>query len=104
MALAGSLQLAFSIAAVALGAFFFLAGTMGMLRFPDVYTRLHAVTKADNLGMGFVVLGLIAVAPGWSEVLKLVVIWGFLLVASTTAAHLVARGARRSGIEAEETR
>lgn len=41
------------------GAFFFFAGTIGLLRFPDVYTRLHALTKADNLGLGLVVLGLV---------------------------------------------
>ena len=40
------------------GAFFFLAGTVGLLRFPDVYNRLHALTKADNLGLGLVVAGL----------------------------------------------
>jgi multicomponent Na+:H+ antiporter subunit G len=43
---------------ILLGAFFFLAGTLGLLRFPDVYTRLHALTKADNLGLGLTVLGL----------------------------------------------
>jgi len=32
--------------------FFFLAGTVGLLRFPDVHSRLHALTKADNLGLG----------------------------------------------------
>ncbi|NIM31017.1 MAG: cation:proton antiporter, partial [Pseudomonas stutzeri] len=45
-------------ALVALGTAFFLAGTLGMLRFPDVYTRLHALTKADNLGLGFIASGL----------------------------------------------
>jgi multicomponent Na+:H+ antiporter subunit G len=40
-----------SIVAVSAGAFFFLAGTVGLLRFPDSFTRLHALTKADNLGL-----------------------------------------------------
>ena len=44
---------------VVAGAFFFLAGTVGLLRFPDSFTRLHALTKADNLGLGLVVLGLL---------------------------------------------
>ena len=48
-----------TIAAVSAGAFFFLAGTVGLLRFPDPLTRLHALTKADNLGLGLVVLGLL---------------------------------------------
>lgn len=49
----------FTLATVTLGAVFFLAGTLGLLRFPDTLTRLHALTKADNLGLGLVVLGLL---------------------------------------------
>ena len=49
----------FTIVSVAGGAFFFLAGTVGLLRFPDTFTRLHALTKADNLGLGLVILGLL---------------------------------------------
>ena len=49
----------FTIIAVLVGAFFFLAGTVGLLRFPDTLTRLHALTKADNLGLGLVVMGLL---------------------------------------------
>ena len=48
-----------TVVAVVAGAFFFLAGTVGLLRFPDSFTRLHALTKADNLGLGLVVLGLL---------------------------------------------
>ena len=44
----------FSVAAISLGVFFFLAGTVGLLRFPDTLTRLHALTKADNLGLGLI--------------------------------------------------
>ncbi len=47
----------FTILAVLAGAFFFFAGTVGLLRFPDPLTRLHALTKADNLGLGLVVIG-----------------------------------------------
>src|SRR6516164_3951430 len=43
-----------TIVAVSAGALFFLAGTIGLLRFPDTLTRLHALTKADNLGLGLV--------------------------------------------------
>ena len=49
----------FSLAAIGAGTFFFVAGTVGLLRFPDSLSRLHALTKADNLGLGLVVLGLI---------------------------------------------
>ena len=49
----------FTISVVSAGAFFFLAGTVGLLRFPDSLTRLHALTKVDNLGLGLIVLGLL---------------------------------------------
>ena len=49
----------FTIVTVSAGFIFFLAGTVGLLRFPDTLTRLHALTKADNLGLGLVVLGLL---------------------------------------------
>ena len=91
-----------SITLIAAGVVFFAAGTVGMLRFPDVYTRLHAMTKADNLGIGFVLLGVLIAAPGISEMVKLVLTWGFILMAGTTAAHLVARAAHHGGIEPEE--
>ena len=48
-----------TVLAVGAGVFFFFAGTVGLLRFPDTLTRLHALTKADNLGLGLVVLGLV---------------------------------------------
>ena len=48
----------FTIIAVTAGAVLFMAGTFGLLRFPDTLTRLHALTKVDNLGLGLVVLGL----------------------------------------------
>ena len=47
-----------SLLLLLIGSFFFLAGTLGLLRFPDVYTRLHALTKADNIGLGFIIFGL----------------------------------------------
>jgi multicomponent Na+:H+ antiporter subunit G len=81
-----------------LGGFFFLAGTVGLLRFPDVYTRLHALTKADNLGLGLVVAGLAVQAESWAAVGKLALIWLLVLVASAFACHLVARTAWRRGI------
>jgi multicomponent Na+:H+ antiporter subunit G len=48
-----------------LAAFFFVGGTVGLVRFPDVYCRLHALTKADNIGLGFVVLALLIQAESW---------------------------------------
>jgi multicomponent Na+:H+ antiporter subunit G len=80
------------------GVAFFLAGTLGLLRFPDVYSRLHALTKADNLGLGLLVAGLAIRSESWFAVGKLVLIWLLVLVASSFACHLVARAAWRRGI------
>ena len=81
------------------GATFFLAGTIGLLRFPDVYTRLHALTKADNLGLGLLLAGLSLQAESWMGVAKLVLIWLLVLLASSSVAHLVARTAQQKGIK-----
>ncbi len=62
------------------GAFFFFAGTVGLLRFPDSLTRLHALTKADNLGLGLVVLGLLPRVESLLAALKLVAIWALVLL------------------------
>lgn len=85
----------FTLLAVAAGAFFFLAGTVGLLRFPDAYTRLHALTKADNLGLGLVVLGLLPQADSVMAGLKLVAIWLLVLLSGATASQLIVRAIRR---------
>ena len=84
---------------LASGSLFFAAGTVGLLRFPDAFTRLHAVTKADNLGLGLLVVGLILRAASWHAAVKLLSVWLLVLVASSTACHLIARAALRRGIE-----
>lgn len=80
------------------GAVFFFAGTVGLLRFPDVYTRLHALTKADNVGLGLIVIGLMVQVDTWSIVLKLLIIWVLVLLTSATAAHLIANAALRGRV------
>jgi multicomponent Na+:H+ antiporter subunit G len=85
----------FSVLAISMGALFFLAGTVGLLRFPDALTRLHALTKADNLGLGLVVLGLVPRADGPLGALKLAVVWLLVLVAGATVSQLTARIVQR---------
>ena len=85
-----------TIAAVSAGAFFFLAGTVGLLRFPDTLTRLHALTKADNLGLGLVVLGLLPQAGSVRIAFKLVCFWLLVLLAGATISQLIARAARQA--------
>jgi multicomponent Na+:H+ antiporter subunit G len=84
-----------SVMAISAGTFFFLAGTVGLLRFPDTLTRLHALTKADNLGLGLVVLGLLPQVDGVLGALKLIVIWLLVLWSGATVAQLIAHHARR---------
>jgi multicomponent Na+:H+ antiporter subunit G len=87
----------FTVLAVAAGAFFFMAGTVGLLRFPDALTRLHALTKADNLGLGLIVLGLLPQATGLIAALKLITVWLLVQLAGATVSQLIAREARRDG-------
>jgi multicomponent Na+:H+ antiporter subunit G len=77
------------------GAFFFIAGTLGLLRFGDTLSRVHALTKADNLGLGLIVLGLLPLVGSLADALKLLVIWALVLLGGTTAAQLVASAVRR---------
>jgi multicomponent Na+:H+ antiporter subunit G len=85
----------FSIAAISAGTFFFFAGTVGLLRFPDSLTRLHALTKADNLGLGLVALGLIPRADSALSALKLIVIWVLVLLSGGSTSQLIGRALRR---------
>jgi multicomponent Na+:H+ antiporter subunit G len=87
----------FSIVAICAGSAFFMAGTVGLLRFPDSLTRLHALTKADNLGLGLVVLGLLPRADGLLGGLKLVAVWVLVQLASATVGQLIAHALRRKG-------
>ena len=84
-----------TVAAIVAGAFFFLAGTAGLLRFPDSFTRLHALTKADNLGLGLVVLGLLPHVDSVAGGLKLVCIWWLVLLSGASAGQLIARTLQR---------
>ncbi|MFN3592117.1 MAG: monovalent cation/H(+) antiporter subunit G [Thermaurantiacus sp.] len=78
---------------IGVGLLFFAAGTVGLLRFPDVFSRLHALTKADNLGLGFIVLGVaLLLGDGWSA-FKLFLVWMLAVLAAATVAQLIARAA-----------
>lgn len=84
-----------SVAAIVAGAAFFAAGTIGLIRFPDTMTRLHALTKADNLGVGLVILGLLPRAGSVAAGVKLLLVWLLVLFAGAIVSQLVARVARR---------
>jgi multicomponent Na+:H+ antiporter subunit G len=86
----------FTIIAVSAGAFFFLAGVVGLLRFPDTLSRLHALTKADNVGLGLIVIGLLPQAGSLFAALKLLLVWMLVLLAGSTVGQVMARVARRA--------
>ena len=86
----------FTIVAVTAGAVFFLAGVVGLLRFPDTLTRLHALSKADNVGLGLVVIGLLPQAGSLFAALKLLLVWLLVLLAGSTVGQIMARVARRA--------
>jgi len=88
------INLASSILILA-GLFFYLAGSIGLLRLPDLYTRLHALTKADNLGLGLIVVGLAMISGSLLMTMKLLLIWILVLAGSAASAHLIAQQALR---------
>ena len=88
-----------TIASMAAGLFFVLAGTIGVLRLPDFYTRLHAAGMTDTLGAELILFALILQADNMQMVLKLLMVAFFLFVTSPTATHAVAHAAYRAGLK-----
>lgn len=99
----------FAWVSIGAGSAFAVIGGIGLIRFPDFYTRIHAAGITDTAGAGFILLGL-GLEAGLSLVtVKLVFILIFLLFLSPTSTHAVAHGAfatglrPRQGAELEET-
>lgn len=85
------------------GSFFCLTGSIGLLRFPDFFSRTHATGLTDTLGAGLILIGLMFQA-GWGLVLpKLILILMFSLLAGTTASHAMAKAALKSGLKPQVT-
>lgn len=83
---------------LAAGFFFHAVAALGVLRMPDFYTRLHAVSKAETLGVVLTVAAL-ALSTGLSlTTLKLVFVAVFLFLANPTSTHAVGRAALRTGL------
>lgn len=88
-----------AVASIAVGLFFVLAGTIGVLRLPDFYTRLHAAGMTDTLGAELIIIGLM-IQSGFSQLsLKLLLVAIFLLLTSPTATHAVANAAHNAGLK-----
>lgn len=88
-----------AIVLIVTGIGFFAVGSIGLLRLPDLHSRLHALTKADNLGLGLVTLGTALLAGSLATAIKLLLIWLLVLAASAASAHLIARHALERGDE-----
>ena len=86
-----------TVVLISAGGFFFMAGTIGLLRFPDTLTRLHALTKVDNLGLGLIVFGLLPQVESRLGALKLIVIWLLVQMSGAIVSQLIAQAVRRSG-------
>lgn len=82
------------------GAIFVLLAAIGVLRFPDLYTRMHAASKAGVVGAGFILLAVAMVSFDLAVALRAIMAILFLLLTTPVSAHLLARAAQRSGYRA----
>jgi multicomponent Na+:H+ antiporter subunit G len=82
-----------------IGTFWFLLGTTGLLRMPDIFSRLHPSTKCDTLGACSVIVGVAIYSASIWDILKLALIICFLLLSSATCGHAIGRSAVRRGIQ-----
>ncbi len=88
-----------SWAAIAGGLFFMVVGAIGVLRMPDVYTRLHAAGMTDTMGAGLILIGLMFQAGLTLVAVRLMLVWAFLLFTSPISTHALARAALSGGVE-----
>ena len=80
-----------------LGGFFCLVGALGLNRMPDVFTRMHATSVSDTLGVGFLVLGMASQTSDWTVWVRLAIIVIVLYVTGAVASHALARAALHDG-------
>lgn len=89
---------------IAGGLFFMVVGTIGILRMPDVFTRLHAAGMTDTMGAGLLILGMCIQAGLGLVLVRLVIVYLFLLFTSPIATHALARAALAGGVQPYEVR
>lgn len=81
------------------GSVFYLIGAIGLVRMPDVFTRMHAASVMETLGVGLLMLAM-AIAGGWSlDTVKILIILGILLYTGPVATHALAHAALTAGVE-----
>ena len=80
------------------GCFFGISGAVGLFKFPDFFTRVHAASVTDSQAAGFIITGLILQTDFDLVAVKLVFILIFLLLTCPTASHALAKSARHGGL------
>lgn len=84
---------------LAIGCFLFLVASIGVIRFPDFFTRMHAAGKADSLGQACIIIGLM-IYSGFTQVsLKLFLIMITVFIINSTATHFLAKAAFMKGVK-----
>ncbi len=85
------------------GGFFFLTvGVVGLIRLPDVYNRLHALGKCDTMGVGLIILGLVLIVPGTTNVVKLLLMGALTVVINPVITHMITKTAYVRGTSLAE--
>ena len=80
------------------GVFFYFVGVVGLIRMPDVYSRMHATTKCDTLGAGLILLALMLAQPISTATAKIFFVIVFIWLTNPTAAHIIARASYKTNI------
>ena len=93
------IQVILTVVLVILGITFILVGSVGILRLPDFFTRTHAVSKSDTLGVIFVISGLVIYEGFTLSSLKLILIILFIALANPIGSHALAKAAIKKGLK-----
>lgn len=91
-------------AVVLLGSVFMVIGALGVVRMPDIFTRLHAASVSDTFGVNLILIGLILVGGLTLVSVKLAFLIAFLFLTGPVATHAVARAALDAGVKARDAR
>lgn len=85
------------------GGFFVVVGSLGLLRMPEFFTRVHAASITDTLGAGLIIVGLLLQSPDWLGAVKLILIMVFLVLTGPTATHALAKAALHGGLRPHDS-
>ncbi|MBN2366076.1 MAG: monovalent cation/H(+) antiporter subunit G, partial [Calditrichaeota bacterium] len=87
------------------GSFFIFLSSLGLLRFPDVFTRMHAAAKASSFGLGLMLLGTAFYFQNWFVILEAFLVILFVFLTAPIASHTISRAAYFLGVRLwEKTR